>query len=352
MEQRTGIHEVYGAATRDFVSAQLMSARSGTPRLGDADSRAAISLTNVWKIFGQREFEALKAIQDGGISKSDVMRQFDCVVGIQDVTLDVFAGEIFCIMGLSGSGKSTLIRHINALVMPTVGKIWVNDREITAMSRREIRALRAAEISMVFQNFALLPHRTVLENTCLGLEIKGLCIADRAHRAIKALSQVGLEGWEYKYPAELSGGMQQRVGLARAIAGEPTIMLLDEPFSALDPLIRRQLQDEFIRLNEGTRTTTVFVTHDLDEAVRIGHRIAIMKDGAVVQVGSPEEILLHPTNNYVANFTRNIARSKVISAGALVESFDAYEPSDLEGSPTAAKTDTLDRLIELGPVFS
>jgi glycine betaine/proline transport system ATP-binding protein len=324
-----------------------MSAPHSSKRSAGESARPAICLQDVWKIFGNRGAEAFKAMRDEGLSKADVMRRFDSVVGIQGVSLEVQAGEIFCIMGLSGSGKSTLIRHINALVMPTAGNVMVNGAEVTTMSPRQIRALRAEQISMVFQNFALLPHRTVLQNISLGLEIKGLSIADRAERANRALVQVGLQGWEHKYPAQLSGGMQQRVGLARAMAGEPNIMLMDEPFSALDPLIRRQLQDEFKRLNEGMHTTTVFVTHDLEEAVRIGHRIAIMKDGAMVQIGTPEDILLRPADPYVAEFTSNISRSRVISAAALLEPLESYEPSDLEGAPLAETTTILDRLVHL-----
>jgi glycine betaine/proline transport system ATP-binding protein len=307
----------------------------------------AVSLRDVWKIFGPREDDALKAMKHSDLSKSEVMRDFDCIVGIQGVSLDISVGETFCIMGLSGSGKSTLIRHINALVMPTAGEVLVNGRDVTKMSAKEIRALRADHISMVFQNFALLPHRSVLENVSLSLEIRGLCLADRKERATRALSQVGLSAWEHKFPAELSGGMQQRVGLARAMAGEPDIMLMDEPFSALDPLIRRQLQDEFIRLNAGTRRTTVFVTHDLDEAIRIGHRIAIMKDGALVQVATPEEILLRPVDAYVAEFTGNISRQKVISATSILEPVEAYLPSDLEGAPQVGKETVLDQLVGL-----
>lgn len=318
-----------------------------TRRLREGDSRTAICLKDVWKIFGHHASDAFKAMRDEGLTKLEVLRRFDCVIGIRGVSLDVAAGEIFCIMGLSGSGKSTLIRHINALVMPTAGSVLVNGAEVTTMSQREIRRLRAEQISMVFQNFSLLPHRTVLQNVSLGLEIKGLCIADRAERANRALARVGLQGWEHKYPSQLSGGMQQRVGLARAMAGEPSLMLMDEPFSALDPLIRRQLQDEFIKLNEEMQTTTVFVTHDLEEAVRIGHRIAIMKDGALVQVGTPEDILLRPSDAYVSEFTRNISRARVITASALLEPLESYLPSDLEGSPSALKTTVLERLVHL-----
>jgi glycine betaine/proline transport system ATP-binding protein len=324
-----------------------MPVRPSGEHYGGADRQSSICLKDVWKVFGKREIEAHKALRDGGLTKLDVMRRFDCIVAIQAVSLEVKAGETFCIMGLSGSGKSTLIRHINALVTPTAGQVIVNGVDVTTMSRKEVRQLRAERISMVFQNFALLPHRTVLQNVSLGLEIKGLSIAARTERANTALVKVGLQGWEHKYPSQLSGGMQQRVGLARAMAGEPNIMLMDEPFSALDPLIRRQLQDEFAKLNEGTRATTVFVTHDLDEAVRIGHRIAIMKDGVLVQVGTAEEILLRPADTYVADFTSSIPKARIITAGALVEPLENYSAADLEGAPAATAATIMDQLVRL-----
>ena len=279
-----------------------------------------ISLKGVWKLFGKREPDALAAIREEGIGKDEVARRFGCVVGVADVTIEVMPGEILCIMGLSGSGKSTLIRHINRLLEPTAGEIWVGGENVLAKKPAELRALRAHQIGMVFQAFGLLPHRTVRDNVALPLEIQSASRQRRFDVAEAALARVNLAGWGDRYCNELSGGMQQRVGLARALAANPPILLMDEPFSALDPLVRRQLQDEFIGLSRGSGKTVVFITHDLDEAIRIGNRIAIMKDGAILQTGKPQDIVARPANAYVAEFVANVSPLDVLTAADIMES--------------------------------
>jgi len=287
------------------------------------DSIAA--LRNVWKIFGSRSTEALAAARDGGMSKAEVLKRFGCVVGVADASITVNRGEIFCIMGLSGSGKSTLLRHINRLLEPTAGQVLIEGEDILTKSDRELRAIRASRIGMVFQNFSLLPHRTVRENVALPLEVQGASLNVRFARAEAALQKVDLGGWGDRRPADLSGGMQQRVGLARALAADPAILLMDEPFSALDPLIRRQLQDQFVHLSRELGKTAVFITHDLDEAIRIGSRIAIMKDGSIIQTGTAEEIVADPQDDYIADFVANISRLHVVHAHRIMEPVDAYQ---------------------------
>ena len=264
-----------------------------------------VRLESVWKIFGARAGEALTAAKSG-VGKPDILREFDCVVGVADASLTVRRGEIFCVMGLSGSGKSTLVRHVNRLLEPTAGRILIEGEDILAKSDAELRRIRATKVGMVFQNFGLLPHRTVRENVSLPLEIQGATLKRQYDSAEAALAKVELAGWGDRSPASLSGGMRQRVGLARALAADPPILLMDEPFSALDPLIRRQLQDQFLQLSKEVRKTTMFITHDLDEAIRIGTRIAIMKDGVIVQIGTPDEIIRNPADDYVAEFVANI----------------------------------------------
>ncbi len=283
----------------------------------------AISIDHVWKVFGDNSKHVLKQIQQQNLSKTAALEQHNCVIGVADVSFDIHRGEIFCVMGLSGSGKSTLVRHINRLLEPTSGGITVNGRDVMSMNPAELRQYRNEHIAMVFQNFALMPHRSVLDNIAMPLEIRGQPKNKRIERAREILEMVELGGWGNKFAHELSGGMQQRVGLARAIAADSEILLMDEPFSALDPLIRRQLQSEFMRLASVMNKTTVFITHDLDEAVRIGNRIAIMRDGSVVQVGTPEEIVMHPADDYVADFVAGISRLKVVRAHAIMEPIEA-----------------------------
>ena len=286
---------------------------------------AAIQIQNVWKIFGNNSKEALDAIQNKRISKQEALEKYNSVIGVSDVSFDVKIGEIFCVMGLSGSGKSTLVRHINRLLEPTAGKILINNQDVMQFNKENLQELRNKKIGMVFQNFALMPHRSVLDNIAMPLEIRGISKNDRLDAANNILNIVELQGWGNKYAHELSGGMQQRVGLARALAADPEFLLMDEPFSALDPLIRRQLQTEFIKLSKQMKKTTVFITHDLDEAVRVGHRIAIMRDGMVVQIGTPEEIVVNPIDAYVADFVKGISRLKVVQAKTIMQPLKDYE---------------------------
>ena len=286
---------------------------------------AAIQIQNVWKIFGNTSKEALDAIQNKKISKQEALEKYNSVIGVSDVSFDVKTGEIFCVMGLSGSGKSTLVRHINRLLEPTSGKILINNQDVMQFNQENLQELRNKKIGMVFQNFALMPHRSVLDNIAMPLEIRGVSKNDRLDAANNILNTVELQGWGNKYAHELSGGMQQRVGLARALAADPELLLMDEPFSALDPLIRRQLQTEFIKLSKQMKKTTVFITHDLDEAVRVGHRIAIMRDGMIVQIGTPEEIVVNPADEYVADFVKGISRLKVVQAKTIMQPIKDYE---------------------------
>lgn len=309
------------------------------------DSQPVISCRNVWKVFGIRAAEALKAIRNEGVGKAEVLRRFECVVGVADATFDVQRGEIFCIMGLSGSGKSTLLRHINRLIEPSDGRILIEGREINSLGPAELRALRAQKIAMVFQSVALLPYRTVLENTALGLEFRKVPKTERLEAARRALQAVQLGDWANRYPSDLSGGMLQRVGLARALASDSPILLMDEPFSALDPLIRRELQDQFVELSRKFGKTTIFITHDLEEAIRVGNRIGIMRDGVMVQIGAPEEIVMAPADDYVARFTAGLAKNHLVSARSLMTA--AADPAELAGLPRVAAKANIDQLIDL-----
>ncbi|MFC3629265.1 glycine betaine/L-proline ABC transporter ATP-binding protein [Paracoccus angustae] len=312
---------------------------------------AVIRCEGVWKIFGRRAKEAYAAVRRDGLTKTQIRDRFDCVVGVRDASFEVHRGEIFCIMGLSGSGKSTLIRHINRLIEPTAGAIFIDGQDVNGLSQAELRKVRAEKIGMVFQNMALMPHRTVLDNVAFSQEVRGHEVKARQDTARRAIAAVDLAGWETRYPDELSGGMQQRVGLARAIAADPAILLMDEPFSALDPLIRRQLQDKFMQLSAEMKKTTLFITHDLDEAIRIGDRIAIMKDGVLVQVGTPEDIVTNPADDYVADFVAGISKLELISAGKIMEPLERYAqrrgPADLDGWPEAHPDQLLNDLVDL-----
>ena len=299
-------------------------------------SSPMIEVRGVWKLFGERADEALRAIQSEGLDKAEVLSRFNAVVGVADANLSINRGEIFCVMGLSGSGKSTLVRHFNRLLEPTAGSISVEGVEVMQLAPRQLQDFRNQKIGMVFQNFALLPHRSVLDNVAMPLEIRKVNKNERLAQAAQILDIVELGAWGNKYAHELSGGMQQRVGLARALAANPDILLMDEPFSALDPLIRRQLQDEFIRLSAILQKTTVFITHDLDEAVRVGDRIAIMRDGRIVQIGTAEDIVMNPADAYVADFVAGISRLKVVRAHAVMQPIDQYFAADNGELPAAA----------------
>ncbi len=311
---------------------------------------SAIRIENVWKVFGNTSQEALDAIQNHKISKNEALEKFNSVIGVSNVSFDVKQGEIFCVMGLSGSGKSTLVRHINRLLEPTSGKIFINDQDVMKFDRESLQKLRNKKIGMVFQNFALMPHRSVVDNIAMPLEIRGISKNDRLDEANKILDIVELQGWGNKFAHELSGGMQQRVGLARALAADPEFLLMDEPFSALDPLIRRQLQSEFIKLSKKMKKTTVFITHDLDEAVRVGHRIAIMRDGKVIQIGTPEEIVVSPADEYVEDFVKGISRLKVVQAKSIMQDLVKYESTNGQISQDLKSVDEhelLNKLIEV-----
>lgn len=315
---------------------------------GDETSEVVVT-RNVWKIFGDRAQEAMAAVRSENLSKSEVLERFQCVVGVKDVSISVGEGEIFCIMGLSGSGKSTLVRHINRLIEPTSGEILINGVDVGGLKAEALRALRADKIGMVFQNMALLPHRTVRDNISFSLELRNVDPFTRAQAADKVIELVHLEGYGDRMPNELSGGMQQRVGLARAMAADPDILLMDEPFSALDPLIRRGLQDEFLELSRSMKKTTLFITHDLDEAIRMGTRIAIMKDGEIVQTGTPEEIVTQPADDYVADFVAGISKLKLVFAHTVMKPIEAFagDLPPLSECPTADPEDDLDTLVGL-----
>ncbi len=279
---------------------------------------AIIKVKNLYKIYGKHPDKALKMLEEGH-SKEKILSDIGQTVGLNNISFEVEPGEAFVVMGLSGSGKSTLIRCLNRLIDSTSGSIIINGKDITKMNKKELNELRRQKISMVFQSFAVFPHKTVLENAAYGLKIMGISQEEREKKAYEALEMVGLKGWEDFLPSNLSGGMQQRVGLARALATEPDILLMDEAFSALDPLIRKEMQTELLELQERMKKTIVFITHDLDEALRIGDRIALMKEGEIVQVGTPEEIMMSPATDYVEKFVEDVDRSRVLTAEMIMK---------------------------------
>jgi glycine betaine/proline transport system ATP-binding protein len=278
----------------------------------DRTAEPLIRARGVWKIFG-RNADKIVGTSDAGLPRAELRAKHDCVAAVRDVSFEVWPREVFVVMGLSGSGKSTLVRTLIRLIEPTAGEIEIDGRDVTAASAADLRSMRRHTSSMVFQHFGLLAHRRVIDNVAFGLEIQGIAKAERMQRARDVLRLVGLEDVANSFPDQLSGGMQQRVGLARAFAVDPKVMLYDEPFSALDPLIRRDMQDEVCRLQIETGKTMVFITHDLPEALRLGDRIAIMRDGAIVQLGTPEELVGSPADEYVENFVRDIPRSHVLT---------------------------------------
>jgi len=318
--------------------------------MNDTATEPVVALRDVWKIFGARGGEAMAAVKQEGLGKPEVLERFGCVVGVQGASFEVARGEIFCIMGLSGSGKSTLVRHVNRLIAPTAGTIEILGRDVAAMSEAELRSVRAQQIGMVFQHMALMPHRSVRDNVAYPLEIRKVPKSRRWAISDHALGLVELAGFEDRLPNELSGGMQQRVGIARALASDPEILLMDEPFSALDPLIRLQLQDQFKALVAQLKKTTLFITHDLDEAIRIGHRIAIMKDGVIVQIGTPEEIVINPADDYVREFVQGISKLKLVRAHSIMTPIDRFRATDERPLDDALRADVdadLDQLIDL-----
>ena len=300
------------------------------PRAEHRIDRAAspvIRAEGVWKVFGPRG-ERLVGSPDALLPRGELRAKTGCVVAVRDVSIEVWPGEVFVVMGLSGSGKSTLVRTLIRLIEPTAGRIEIDGTDVMAASKAELRALRRHTVSMVFQHFGLLAHRRVIDNVAFGLEVQGVAKAERLARAHEVLELVGLEDVANQFPDQLSGGMQQRVGVARAFAVNPEVMLYDEPFSALDPLIRRDMQDEICRLQIETGKTMIFITHDLAEALRLGDRIAIMRDGAIVQLGTPEELVGSPADEYVENFTRDIPRSHVLTLRWIMRELAPGEETD------------------------
>ncbi|MDK2966564.1 MULTISPECIES: glycine betaine/L-proline ABC transporter ATP-binding protein [Lacrimispora] len=280
-----------------------------------------LEVKNLYKIFGATPNRVMERLKKGQ-SKKEILKETDHGIGVNNASFAVEEGEIFVVMGLSGSGKSTLIRCLNRLIEPTSGEVFIDNQNIMQCDKAQLREVRRKKIGMVFQNFALLPHRSIEENVAFGLEIQNQKLDDRMKKAHEALELVGLKGYEKSMPSELSGGMQQRVGLARALATNPDILLMDEAFSALDPLIRKEMQDELLSLQSKMQKTIIFITHDLDEALKIGDRIAIMKDGEIVQIGTPEEILKSPANDYVKEFVQGVNRVKVVTAGSIMKPAD------------------------------
>ncbi len=272
----------------------------------------ALTVSNLWKIFGSGS-DKIVGTPDAELPRADLKEKTGCVVGVKDVSFEVSPGEVFVVMGLSGSGKSTLVRCLTRLIEPTSGQVVIDGDDITQANETQLRELRRNHASMVFQHFGLLPHRQVIDNVAYGLEIRGVAKKERRAKAAEIVELVGLTGYEHSYPDQLSGGMQQRVGLARALAGDPSLLLFDEPFSALDPLIRRDMQNEVIRLHDELGKTMVFITHDLQEALKLGDRILIMRDGEVVQIGTPDQIIGAPADDYVRDFTSEVPRSHVLT---------------------------------------
>jgi glycine betaine/proline transport system ATP-binding protein len=313
------------------------------PPAPDRNGDPLLRADGVWKLFGPKA-DKIIGTPDADLSRSEMREKTGVVCAVRDVTLDVWPGEVFVVMGLSGSGKSTLVRTLIRLIEPTAGTVRIADCDVTGSDAAALRELRRNTVSMVFQHFGLLAHRTVIDNVGFGLELQGVSKADRLKRADEMLSLVGLEEVANSFPAQLSGGMQQRVGLARAFAVDPELMLYDEPFSALDPLIRRDMQDEVIRLQEETGKTMIFITHDLPEALRLGDRIAIMRDGAIVQLGTPEELVGSPADEYVENFIRDIPRTHVLTLRWIMRD---PQPGETSEGPELPVTTTMQNAVPL-----
>ena len=303
-----------------------------------------IVCNNIWKIFGTYPKRVLQNL-DRSLTRAEVQAQTGHVIGVNDVSFQVNTGETFVVMGLSGSGKSTLVRCISRLIEPTAGEVIIDGEDIMHYSDAQLTEFRRYRMSMVFQHFGLFPHRKVIDNISFGLEIRGMDKKERRAKAMEVLEKVGLHGWADHYPRELSGGMQQRVGLARAMAVDPEILIFDEPFSALDPLIRREMQDELLNIQAEVHKTMIFITHDFLEAIKMGDHIAIMKDGIVVQIGTPEEIVASPVDDYVREFTEDVPRYKVLSVGKIMR--EASEAARANGAQRVNEHAKLDSLIDL-----
>lgn len=311
------------------------------------ENKQKIICSNIWKIFGPNESSVLSNL-DENLSRSEIQEKTGHVIAVKNVSFSVQKGETFVVMGLSGSGKSTLVRCISRLIEPTSGEVKIDDLDVTRMSNKDLLHLRRNRMSMVFQHFGLFPHRKVIENIGYGLEIRGVKKIDRLKKSMEVLNLVGLDGWDQHYPRELSGGMQQRVGLARALAVDPEILIFDEPFSALDPLIRREMQDELLSIQKMLQRTMVFITHDFLEAIKMGDHIAIMKDGEISQVGTPEEIVANPVDQYVKDFTEDVPKYKVLSAGKVMRENCCEDTKQLynEGSENIPDNTKIDSLID------
>ncbi|MYK76663.1 MAG: betaine/proline/choline family ABC transporter ATP-binding protein [Acidimicrobiaceae bacterium] len=308
------------------------------------EAAAPLVCTEITKVFGE-DLAAALTLLDEGASRQVVQERTGCLIAVRDATFSVERGEIFVVMGLSGSGKSTLIRCLSRLIEPTSGTVEIDGTPIGDLDDEGLRELRRSRLSMVFQHFGLFPHRKVIDNVAFGLEIQGATKADRYERALQVLEVVGLQDWTDHFPQQLSGGMQQRVGLARALCVEPEILFFDEPFSALDPLIRRDMQDELLSLQARMRRTLVFITHDFHEALKLGDRIAIMKDGEFVQVGTPEQIVSAPADDYVREFTEDAPKTKVITVGSVMQPLDGEVPAGEPVNLDAVLDDVLPRLL-------
>tara|TARA_Y100001970_G_C14244749_1_gene867334 strand:+ start:808 stop:1854 length:1047 start_codon:yes stop_codon:yes gene_type:complete len=315
-----------------------------------------ITCSNIWKLFGPDEKRIMNDL-DPSLSIKEVQEKTGHVVAVKNVSFSIEKGETFVVMGLSGSGKSTLVRCISRLIEPTAGTVKMDDFDVTKMSNRELLDLRRNKMSMVFQHFGLFPHRTVIDNIAYGLEVRGNKKIERIEKSMEVLKMVGLDGWQNNYPRELSGGMQQRVGLARALAVDPEILIFDEPFSALDPLIRREMQDELLKIQEKVKKTMVFITHDFLEAIKMADHIAIMKDGEVSQVGTPEEIVANPKDQYVKDFCEDVPKYKVLSAAKVMRKECCSDTKDFYKSKTNcildnSKIETLiDKLVDSDKAF-
>ncbi|MEU6663697.1 glycine betaine/L-proline ABC transporter ATP-binding protein [Streptomyces sp. NPDC046821] len=303
-----------------------MSTKAAAEAVRDTGADAPVfSVNNLWKVFGPKADRVPGDAGLAGLDATELRKQTGCTAAVRDVTFDVRKGEVFVVMGLSGSGKSTLVRCLTRLIEPTSGSLSIEGEDVLGMDKTRLRELRRHRAAMVFQHFGLLPHRTVLDNVAYGLEIQGVGRAERRAKAAEVVAKVGLEGLEQRRPGQLSGGQQQRVGLARALAVDPEVLLFDEPFSALDPLIRRDMQEEVIRLHREEGRTMVFITHDLTEALRLGDRIALMRDGKIVQLGTPEEIVGSPADDYVREFVRDVPREQVMTVRRAMRPADADE---------------------------
>ena len=308
---------------------------------------STLSMRGLYKVFADDHGDGLRLAEDGA-SKEEIQEQTGAVVGLRDINIEITKGELFVVMGLSGCGKSTLVRCINRLIEPSVGQVWLNGREITAMNEDELRDVRRRDLAMVFQHFGLMPHRSVLDNVALPLEVGGVAKTERRERAGTALELVGLADWLDSMPNQLSGGMKQRVGLARGLAMDTPVLLMDEPFSALDPVIRRDLQDELLALQESVQKTIVFITHDLNEAVRVGDRIAIMRDGAVVQLGAPNEVVLNPADSFVREFTQDVRLHGMVTAASIMDSSPEALAGGTDDRYVVLEDAVLDELVPAG----